>query len=478
MSERIIDGFNEMRQVYINNIAGNYLTEEHRYVNYLEEKKSCGNIGEDDCSPVKKPLVGNQPELDVEPNGGDNDIDSNDLAALRREVKPKTQKESFSNWRNDLKEVIDEIDDTQVKEKKVKNEVTINPVIGGDGVNEGTQVGDLVELDEEYVNDIVNIATEYFYEQGLNEYGLEMVIEELGEDKFVEYVFDLGEEYFLNEAFFLKKSESNVKTSKAPKGTKQYQTTNARIKKGGQTITTKRPQSTISKKILKDRGEKATQAAAQAQPSTTTQTKPSNVKDRLARGILGAISAVEDGVKRHKKATTTASGLAGQTVKTIGKAAKVAKEAGERAAASPEGIRAARLARTAFGAITNKIRDDIEKTKQAASAARSGEGRPTDRVGAFVRGLWEEELQEKAESQQQQKLFGLALSVVRGETPRTEVSKEVLNIVDNVSEKEIRKFAKTKHENLPKRADVQEALDIALKNGDVEIVRELTEYLR
>jgi len=474
MSERIIDGFNEMGQVYINNIAGNYLTEEHRYVNYLEEKKN---------SPVKKPT-----QTEGFNQSGEFVRDSTNGLIPGKKVPPqtppstkppKTQKESFSNWRNDLKEVIDEIDDTQVKENQVKNKVTINPVIGGDGVNEGTQVGDLVELDEEYVNDIVNIATEYFYEQGLNEYGIEMVIEELGEDKFVEYVFDLGEEYLLNEAFFLKKPKSNVKTSKAPKGTKQYQTTNARIRKGGQTITTKRPQSTISKKILQDRGKIATKKAVEAQPSTTTQIQPSSkVKDGVARNILRAIETVKRGVDKHNAATTTAKELAGKTGKTITKAVEVAKKAGEIAAASREG----RLARTAFGAITKnirgKIRDDIETTKRAVSAARRSEGRPTDRVGAFVRGLWEEELQEKAESQQQQKLFGLALSVVRGETPRTEVSKEVLNIVDNVSEKEIRKFAKTKHENLPKRADVQEALDIALKNGDVEMVRELTEYLR
>lgn len=475
MSERIIDGFNEMGQVYINNIAGNYLTEEHRYVNYLEEKNN---------SPVKKPTQTegfNQSGEFVRGKKGlipDEKVPPQTPPSTKP---PKTQKESFSNWRNDLKEVIDEIDDTQVKENQVKNKVTINPVIGGDGVNEGTQVGDLVELDEEYVNDIVNIATEYFYEQGLNEYGLEMVIEELGEDKFVEYVFDLGEEYFLNEAFFLKKPKSNVKTSKAPKGTKQYQTTNARIRKGGQTITTKLPQSTISKKILQDRGKIATKKAVEAQPgfnglpsSTTTQTKPSKVKDRFAGVILKAIRAVEGGVERHNAATNTAKELAGKTGNTIKKAAEVANEARKRVAASPEGILATKAAKD----ITKKIGDDIETTKQAVSAARSSKGRPTDRVGAFVRRLWKEELQEKAESQQQQKLFGLALSVVRGETPRTEVSKEVLNIVDNVSEKEIRKFAKTKHENLPKRVDVQEALDIALKNGDVEMVRELTEYLR
>jgi hypothetical protein len=58
-------------------------------------------------------------------------------------------------------------------------------------------------------------------------------------------------------------------------------------------------------------------------------------------------------------------------------------------------------------------------------------------------------INEKAESEKQQKLFGLALSVKRGETPRSEVSAEVLKIVDTMSEKKIRDFAKTKHEGLP-----------------------------
>jgi hypothetical protein len=62
-------------------------------------------------------------------------------------------------------------------------------------------------------------------------------------------------------------------------------------------------------------------------------------------------------------------------------------------------------------------------------------------------------LQEKAESQQQQKLFGLALSVKRGQTSRSEASAEVLKIVDSMSEKQIRDYAKTKHEGLPKKVD-------------------------
>ena len=58
-----------------------------------------------------------------------------------------------------------------------------------------------------------------------------------------------------------------------------------------------------------------------------------------------------------------------------------------------------------------------------------------------------------AQSQQQQKLFGLALSVKRGDTPRSEASKEVLKIVDTMTEKEIEDIAGTEHEGLPKKVE-------------------------
>lgn len=53
-----------------------------------------------------------------------------------------------------------------------------------------------------------------------------------------------------------------------------------------------------------------------------------------------------------------------------------------------------------------------------------------------------------AKSKSQQRLFGLALSVKRGDTPKSEVSKDVLDIVNSMSEKEIEKYAGTKHKNL------------------------------
>jgi hypothetical protein len=55
-----------------------------------------------------------------------------------------------------------------------------------------------------------------------------------------------------------------------------------------------------------------------------------------------------------------------------------------------------------------------------------------------------------AQSQQQQKLFGLALAFKRGEVPSSEVSDEIKAIADRMSEKDIEDFASTKHKGLPK----------------------------
>lgn len=56
-----------------------------------------------------------------------------------------------------------------------------------------------------------------------------------------------------------------------------------------------------------------------------------------------------------------------------------------------------------------------------------------------------------AKSKAQQRLFGMALAVRRGELKRNEVNKEVLDIVDGkMTDKEIEDFAATKHDGLKK----------------------------
>ena len=55
-----------------------------------------------------------------------------------------------------------------------------------------------------------------------------------------------------------------------------------------------------------------------------------------------------------------------------------------------------------------------------------------------------------AKSKAQQRLFGMALAVRKGEMKRSEVDDNVLDIVDgDMTDKEIEDFAQTTHKGLP-----------------------------
>jgi len=137
------------------------------------------------------------------------------------------------------------------------------------------------ELTEE-----VEISTEYFYEMGLNEYGIDILIEELGVEEFVDWVNEIAEDYTLNEA----------RSAKRRRGGPSY----AEVKK---------------KQEERDARKKATKAAVKNQPET--EETPNQTK----KGLFAAINA---GIERHNQATKNVERLAGETGKTIRKAAKAA----------------------------------------------------------------------------------------------------------------------------------------------------------
>ena len=68
-----------------------------------------------------------------------------------------------------------------------------------------------------------------------------------------------------------------------------------------------------------------------------------------------------------------------------------------------------------------------------------------------------------AKSKSQQRLFGMALAVRKGELKKSEVNDAVLGIVNSeMTDKEIEDFAKTKHKGL--KEYLKEALNISF-NG-------------
>ena len=66
------------------------------------------------------------------------------------------------------------------------------------------------------------------------------------------------------------------------------------------------------------------------------------------------------------------------------------------------------------------------------------------------------ELSEKAKSKAQQRFFGMVRAAQKGEMKNP--SKEVLDVADDISVKDAKDFAKTKHKGLPNKKEVKEGL--------------------
>ena len=434
MSERIVESLNEMKQIYLESVSGNVISNRDEYLEYVEEKYKTSKKEDEDKKEDDDEKDEEEKDEDEDKEGEEDekpkrwwDNDGDGIGWEKDEVKgsfkKKTKKvdESLSNWRSDLYEAIGNIDDEiegskqkQVAEKSnIRNKIDINPNVN---------IGESVELSEEYIGEVINTAAQYFYDRGLNEEGLAMVIEDLGHEKFLEYVFYISEDFMLTEE----------RAAKKRKGGKSYEQIKAEI--DAREAAKTKP--TAAKKVTVSKGNDSVEKAVKTQP------KSRPALDALARGITSATKFVQAGIERDRAARERLSTAAKQTAQTAGKVISGARQAGSELR-KPFETKTGRNVQAAL----------IKGARKVTKAAVDTAAKETARRRVGVREEIEAFLLEKSESQQQQKLFGLALSVKRGETPRSEVSQAVLDIVDKMSEAQIRKYAKTSHEGLPKKVE-------------------------
>ena len=183
-------------------------------------------------------------------------------------------------------------------------------------------------LDEETAY-IIDEASDYFIEEGLNEDGVQHVIEQLGVERFNLFLVSISENYVLSEARRSGRIEPVTKTGKdigsLKGGAKASAIRSKQKEKAARDKTEDRPsgmtaalksQSVVAKKVTADKGKRAVEKAK------TTQSDKKPLKDRIAKGILGAVKAYQSGVERHKAATQTAT-------KAVKGAAKGASEFGK-----------------------------------------------------------------------------------------------------------------------------------------------------
>ena len=176
------------------------------------------------------------------------------------------------------------------------------------------------ELNEGWV---ANTAAKAFVEEGLNEEGVAILIEEMGLESFVEFVYDLGEDTMLSEA-----RAGGVRVEPVTKGGKAVGSL-----KGG-------PKAAAIKRLRKEKQARrdaesgsskpsGMKAALRSQSDRAKAVKSAKSQQPKKRGLLDKVAkTVLDGMDRHNKAMKKAKGDIETTKKVAKKAGKAAKNFG------------------------------------------------------------------------------------------------------------------------------------------------------
>ena len=167
-----------------------------------------------------------------------------------------------------------------------------------------------VHTQQQVINEEVEIASHYFCEMGLNEIGVEILIEELGVEEFAEFVYDISEEYCLTEA----RAGGVIIKPVTTKGTP--------FKSGkptGKSLERLRKEKEKRKEAEASERPSGMKAALQRQDAMVSASKQQPKKKGLLDRVAGAVLK---GIERHKAAT---SGMGAATKVTAGKVGNAAR---------------------------------------------------------------------------------------------------------------------------------------------------------
>ena len=315
-----------------------------------------------------------------------------DAHAAKRGVK-----ESFSNWRDDLIEVLDKPEteaasQKEVTEKKVKNKIEINPKISEAIEEIGGQVLSIEEQDT-YQEEIED-AVEYFYEQGINERGVELIIEEVGLDDFVEFVIDPSEDLmeerkarrasvrakkFPEVKADVDKADAARKASKKGEYAASYAKKETDVTDYGDKAPAKKKPAAMKKAVARKKAVLKQPIAKKATPLKKAQTQKKVVKSvakvkkvQPAKSVSkkGIRGVIQRGVERHQKAVGKAKAEVQKVAKIGRDTAKQHREHGKKfisglRATPKEKKIAGGIAKAAKKALT---REELERLEALAEA--------------------------------------------------------------------------------------------------------------
>ena len=293
--------------------------------------------------------------------------------AKRGEKKVRGAKvEEGKGWQPEIEH--SKLGDAKKKADK-KRESKLPPHLQGDAIAKMKKAfahtNESVDLTEEWIDSAVEIASDYFFSEGINEEGLDQIIDEVGLEDFVDFVIDpieeLNEERSARKATAKAPSYEKVKAKvdaadaarrKAGKG--EYAKTAAAKRNYGDednTIHDDKPakkkakpvaKATVRKPKAAPKKKAATVKKVEKAVKTAKKTQPA--KPTSKKGLLGRVGdAVKKGVERHNKARAAgkvpekrvkefAKGFKKGVTGTVKFAGKVKKAVSEETVEVDEGI--------------------------------------------------------------------------------------------------------------------------------------------
>ena len=276
------------------------------------------------------------------------------------------------------------------------------------------------ELTEEFITESVDFATEYFYKQGLNEEGVDLVIEDVGIEEFTEFVFDLQED--LNED---RPAERDPKPQSYDKVKARIDKADAKRKSGGTREYAKGASGgdpAPRKKAAKKPAVKKVETKKKVETSVASAKKKQPAKPASKEGIGSKIrTAFSAGVKRHKEATKKASGEVKKIAKTASDTAK--QHAGHRKKLV-SGLKATPKEKKIAGGIGKAIKKAV--TREEIEIGEEKKPFPDKKVDRKLSSL-DKKMSSKSygykrsdEKNRSMKISGIKDAVKRGEDPRAD----------------------------------------------------------
>jgi len=420
----------------------------------------------------------------------------------KKKIRTSVRTESFSNWRTDLTEVMDDdIDSKPIKEKKVNNKIKINPTLGEALEEIGATLIEMVEVDEFdfVVESVYDELLEEGYSEDEVEFGIETALTTLDEGYYDSAV--AASKAKAKEAPAPKKSMKDRLKSAAKKAIVGGARTVGKAVRAGAAVAATPERAKRKASSIADRVKKAAKAGYAAgrgpvEPKSTYRGAGVGRKEKI-----GEETEIEEGIgmtmakavgnppalsKRMKLKQALLNREIKKNAAENKKKSYSGKAATNEEVSIDENVGTGKAKRAKFGGVAQKVgKSEVVTNKEKGAAlekhfaakkaaqkkagedahkAASAKGlspaeaemrrKAAERKAARMRKEEVEQLDEKALSKAQQRFMGMVYATKKGKMAAP--SPEVAKAAASMTGKEAKDFAKTKHKGLPEKKEVKE----------------------